>query len=98
MVSDVEEYGVLDTSATIFSETEEELSDYGRERFLIQLRSQLGRSESNDVYIFVHGYNVSFENPILMTRRTPPFHGLPRCFYNLRLARDGSWNRILQGS
>ncbi len=80
MVSDVEEYGVLDTSATIFSETEEELSDYGRERFLIQLRSQLGRSESNDVYIFVHGYNVSFENPILMTAELRHFMGYRGAF------------------
>ncbi|MDC7242320.1 MAG: alpha/beta hydrolase [Spirochaetales bacterium] len=79
-VTDVEDYGIMDDSATIFSGSEDEIDGYAKERFLIQLRSQLARSETKDVYIFVHGYNVSFENPIMMTAELRHYLGYRGAF------------------
>jgi esterase/lipase superfamily enzyme len=68
-VLDVKEFGILDTSLSPFSSKEmrEEQTVLAKERFLIELRSQLRQTESKDVFIFVHGYNVNFENPLLVS-------------------------------
>jgi hypothetical protein len=68
-VLDVEEYGILDTSLTLFSSNDlpQDYLELPKERFLIELRSQLRQTEIKDVFIFVHGYNVNFENPLLVT-------------------------------
>lgn len=68
-VTDVEEFGILDTSVSPFTSKElrNNISKTAKERFLVELRSQLDQTSSKDVVVFVHGYNVNFENPLLMT-------------------------------
>ncbi|MBF9014465.1 MULTISPECIES: alpha/beta hydrolase [unclassified Oceanispirochaeta] len=76
-VTDVEEFGILDSSASPFTSQEfrEDISDTAKERFLLELRSQLKQTESKDVVVFVHGYNVNFENPLLMTAQLWHYFG-----------------------
>ncbi len=68
-MTNVEDFGALDNTVTIFStlQKDEVPSPYPRERFLSEIRSRLAKSGTGDVYIFVHGYNVNFANPILMS-------------------------------
>lgn len=67
-VQDVTEFGILERSVSPFTSPAERrmISPSGTERFLVELRSQLAQTSSNDVIIFVHGYNVNFENPLLV--------------------------------
>lgn len=68
-VMDVEEFGILDSSLSLFtpSAIRDSINDSAQERFLVELRSQLNQTDSKDVIVFVHGYNVNFENPLLTT-------------------------------
>lgn len=68
-VMDIEEFGVLDSSVSPLTPQELKggISESAKEQFLLELRSQLKQSQSKDVFVFVHGYNVNFENPLLMT-------------------------------
>lgn len=67
-VVDVEEYGILDHSPTVFTDRpKDDIKGQANELFLSELRSQMEQTDSKDVFVFVHGYNVNFENPLLMT-------------------------------
>jgi len=63
-ITGVEEYGVLDISITPFDDTPRDAGP-GR-AFAEEIDRQLERSNSSDVYIYVHGYKVNFENPVLV--------------------------------
>jgi len=81
-VGSVEEYGILEESLTIYTEEPEEpeTMSIAEQHFLQDLQSQLTRSESNDIFIFVHGYNVNFEDPLLMSSELWHFLGYRGAF------------------
>lgn len=64
-VSAVEEFGPLAQTIRPFDEGIEPSEDPGI-RFIDEIDQRLARSESKDVYIYVHGFKVDFENPLLV--------------------------------
>lgn len=81
-VSKVEEFGVLDRSITAF--TDPALLSYDRQapavRFVASINDKLKRSRQQDVYIYVHGYKVGFENPLLVSAELWHFLGYEGVF------------------
>lgn len=76
-VTGVEEYGILEDTIPGFGRREdygEDLLD-GDEEFADAVNAQLARSERKDVYIYVHGYKVVFENPVLVATELWHFMG-----------------------
>ena len=69
-VTSVEETGVLDQSLSIFSNPEIIPADQeaAKQRFAELINSKLAVSKKKDVYIYVHGYKVVFNNPLLVSR------------------------------
>ncbi|WP_193213246.1 alpha/beta hydrolase [Luteolibacter marinus] len=67
-VESVNEYGILPGSVTAFSnlgESERQAADSASRRYLREINNKLARSQTNDINLYIHGYNTSFENPIL---------------------------------
>jgi esterase/lipase superfamily enzyme len=50
------------------------------ERYARQINAQLARSVRKDVYIFVHGYRVAYENPVLVSAELWHFLGYEGAF------------------
>lgn len=76
-ITDVEEYGILETTIPGFAKREdfgEDLLD-GDEEFAAAVNQQLARSERKDIVIYVHGYRVVFENPVLVATELWHFLG-----------------------
>ena len=68
-VTEVEELGILDRSITVFTPPDlitKELYQPA-ERFAELVNEKLKQSQRKDIYIYVHGYKVVFENPILVS-------------------------------
>ena len=67
-VTDIEELGILEDTIPGFASR----ADYGaedldgEEEFSQAVNAQLARSNRKDIYIYVHGYKVVFENPMLV--------------------------------
>ena len=64
-VSDIEDFGVLESTIR-FSDEETRRSPEPGRLFFAAIDRRLEASQSKDVYIYVHGYKVNFENPILV--------------------------------
>jgi hypothetical protein len=66
-VLDVKEFGILNDSLSPFSEgwIQGEATENSKERFLIELRSQLNRTDNKDVIVFVHGTMSILKIPFL---------------------------------
>jgi esterase/lipase superfamily enzyme len=67
-VTGVTEFGILEDTIPGFARREdydEDLLD-GDEEFAAAVNAQLERSKRRHVYIYVHGYKVVFENPMLV--------------------------------
>ena len=64
-VTGIDDFGVLESTIPPFDGTHER-SDVARERFADEIRERLARSDRKHVYIYVHGYKVNFENPVLV--------------------------------
>ncbi|MBK1632598.1 hypothetical protein CKO31_17990 [Thiohalocapsa halophila] len=64
-VGNVDEYGILERSVLPFAGGVER-SPVPGERFTAALDARLDASASKDVYIYVHGYKVDYENPVLV--------------------------------
>ena len=81
-VTDVEEFGILDRSYSVFTDPGlMEASPHGpAERFARLVNEKLTRSQKKDVYIYVHGYKVVFENPILVAAELWHFLGYEGVF------------------
>ncbi|MBU1140690.1 MAG: alpha/beta hydrolase [Proteobacteria bacterium] len=69
VVDSIEEFGILDRSyyrfmdpATVAAEPEK----VGR-KFAGNINDKLAISKQKDIYIYVHGYNTNFEDPILVS-------------------------------
>lgn len=80
-VDEVIEYGVLDRSLTPFTrrfaDGEQRTAAV---RFSEAVNAQLARSKRKHVYIFVHGYKVVFEDPLLVSTELWHFLGYDGVF------------------
>ena len=78
-VAAVEEFGPLAKTIRPFDEDIEPSEEPGR-RFIAEIDRRLARSTSKDVYIYVHGYKVDFENPVLVASELWHFLGYQGAF------------------
>jgi hypothetical protein len=64
----VEEFGPLDLSLTPFTspEVRTAATQAPRQRFVELVDAKLGQSTVKDIIIYVHGYKVEFEDPVLV--------------------------------
>jgi esterase/lipase superfamily enzyme len=81
-VSNVRETGILERSINAFTE---DLGGRGEgprtdEQFAAQVNAKLAISRRKDVYIYVHGYKVVFENPLLVASELWHFLGYEGVF------------------
>jgi esterase/lipase superfamily enzyme len=67
-VSDVKELGILASSISVF--TPEDIAatvdDEPSREFVREIEKRLASSPVKDIFIYVHGYKVNFENPLLV--------------------------------
>jgi len=69
VVDSIKEYGVLDRSYFRFMDPDmvaPEPEKVGRE-FAGNINDKLATSKQKDIYIYVHGYNTNFEDPIIVS-------------------------------
>ncbi len=78
-VIDVEDFGALARTVRPFSDAIETSPEPGQ-RFSAEINQRLARSEFKDVFIYVHGYKVPFENPILVASELWHFLGYQGAF------------------
>lgn len=78
-VVDIEEYGILARTVPPVRPASERSEMPGR-RFADAIDLRLRESRSKDVYIYVHGYKVEFENPVLVTSELWHFLGYDGAF------------------
>ena len=76
-VTGVTEYGILEDTIPGFVRREDYGDDLldGDEEFAAAVNAQLERSQRKHVYIYVHGYKVVFENPMLVAAELWHFLG-----------------------
>lgn len=81
-VTAAEEFGVLDFSINTFTQTEFIPSPVSAPaaHFAELIDAKLAVSEKKDIYIYVHGYKVVFENPILVASELWHFLGYDGVF------------------
>jgi len=81
-VDSVNEIGVLASSLNPFAE--ENLSFFGMDttgkEFAARINKKLSSSNRKDIYIYVHGYKVDFDNPILVASELWHFLGYSGAF------------------
>ncbi len=67
-VGAVTEFGVLDVArhAILADDGEAAVDRSARDRFTAAVNARLARSAVKDIFIYVHGYKVNFENPLLV--------------------------------
>ena len=65
-VGDVTEYGILPESRTALDSWDERLEGEVSNQFAERINRKLRQSNAKDVFIYVHGYKVVFENPLLV--------------------------------
>ena len=73
-VTGVEEFGVLERTISPFDGVTERSPDSGI-RFSEEINKRLAGSQNKDVVIYVHGYKVNFENPVLVASELWHFMG-----------------------
>lgn len=81
-MTEVEELGILDRSITVFTPPNlitKELYQPAK-RFAELVNEKLKQSQRKDIYIYVHGYKVVFENPILVATELWHFLGYDGVF------------------
>jgi esterase/lipase superfamily enzyme len=81
-VTEVEELGILDRSISVFTPPDlisGELYQPAK-RFAELVNEKLKQSRRKDIYIYVHGYKVVFENPILVATELWHFLGYDGVF------------------
>lgn len=81
-VTGVNEFGVLDSSATVFTPPALLPADghAAAARFANAVNRKLARSKQKDIYIYVHGYKVNFESPVLVASELWHFLGYEGVF------------------
>ena len=81
-VSDVREVGILDRSINVFSDSlvAQDQRQVPGKRFADKINAKLAISRVKDVFIYVHGYKVVFENPLLVASELWHFLGYEGVF------------------
>lgn len=81
-VSAVTEYGVLDRSVTPYVDPGQQAATpaAATARFAAEVNRRLERTRQKDVYIYVHGYKVTFDNPVLVAAEMWHFMGYEGVF------------------
>jgi esterase/lipase superfamily enzyme len=77
-VNDIEEFGVLPSSIHAFSDIDEtgrREAAIAEERFVQQVNRELAKSQRKSIFLYIHGYKTSFENPILTSAELWHFLG-----------------------
>jgi esterase/lipase superfamily enzyme len=78
-ISDAVEWGVLGESVPYWMDTDiatgSNLPPDATMKFSDAINAQLARSRGKDVYIYVHGYKVVYENPVLVSAELWHFLG-----------------------
>ena len=76
-VAGVSEYGIIPDSVSAFTPLElaASVDSDGSRRFLDAIEQRLARSETKDIYLYVHGYKVTYENPLLIASELWHFLG-----------------------
>jgi len=78
-ISSTQEYGILERTVQPFR-SDVAVSPLPGQQFADAVDAQLGRTTSKDVYIYVHGYKVQFENPVLVASELWNFLGYEGVF------------------
>ena len=78
----MEEIGILDRSASEFTDPAllGPAPEAPRRHFVELVNRKLAVSKNKDIYIYVHGYKVSFDNPLLVTAELWHFLGYDGVF------------------
>jgi esterase/lipase superfamily enzyme len=81
-VTAAKEIGVLDRSVSVFTPTEmiPDPPDAPAKTFAAKINTKLAMSENKSIFIYVHGYKVVFENPILVATELWHFLGYEGVF------------------
>lgn len=81
-VTDIEEYGILDRSFSAFTPPERIPADphEAAAHYADLINAQLAKSKNKNIYIYVHGYKVVFENPLLVATELWHFLGYDGVF------------------
>lgn len=81
-IRDAVEYGVVPDSVSIFTPRNEleTIDEEADDRFIAAIEERLARSDSKDIFIYVHGYKVEFENPLLVAAEMWHFLGYDGAF------------------
>ena len=81
-VAELEEFGVLDRPLHPILEPRDSRAPDARprERFVAEVNARLATSPDQDIFIYVHGYKVNFENPILVAAELWHFIGYEGVF------------------
>jgi esterase/lipase superfamily enzyme len=76
-VNGVQEYGILAPSVSVFTPREiaATVDDRPSREFVQEIENRLARSPVKDIFIYVHGYKVNFENPLLVASEMWHFLG-----------------------
>ena len=78
-VGEVNTFGVLDRTVSAMDDRSPISPEPGR-RFAEAIDERLATSRSKDVYVYVHGYKVRFENPVLVASELWHFLGYNGAF------------------
>jgi len=78
-VTGIEDFGVLEKTIAPFDDFHERTPGPGN-RFTEEINERLSHSHTKDVYIYVHGYKVNFENPVLVASELWHFLGYNGAF------------------
>ncbi|MFM8820043.1 MAG: alpha/beta hydrolase [Phenylobacterium sp.] len=81
-VSGVTEYGILDRSVTPYLDPGAQATPPAdaTARFAAEVNRRLEQTGQKDVYIYVHGYKVTFDNPVLVAAEMWHFMGYEGVF------------------
>ena len=81
-INGVEEFGILADSYTVFTRPTDlgPEADKPAEIFASKVNEKLAKSTRKDIYIYVHGYKVVFENPLLVATELWHFLGYDGVF------------------
>jgi esterase/lipase superfamily enzyme len=79
-VTGVEEFGALDRRTPLTEDGVSDVAGAARARFAKAINERLEQSSQKDVFIYVHGYKVVFENPVLVSSELWHFLGYEGAF------------------
>ena len=81
-VSGVREAGILASSVSVFTPADvaATVDDRPAHEFVREIEARLARSPVKDIFIYVHGYKVNFENPLLVASEMWHFLGYEGAF------------------